>query len=140
MMDLNRLKKLSEKNYNCSQKVLAYFANDLGIDENLAVKIATPFEMGMYNSEKCGALVAAYMVLGLKYGSTDFEARMNLAGKVFELDKVFEEKMSTKNCRELLGMKVLEADNMNKAAEAGLFETICDKSVAVVIEALEKMI
>lgn len=139
-MDLNRLKKLDGKNYNCSQKVLVYFAETLGIDEDLAVRIATPFEMGMYNSEKCGALVAGYMVLGLKYGSADFEARMNLAGKVLELDKVFEEKMSTKICKELLGMKVLEADNMNKAAKMGLFETICDKSVAVVIEALEKMI
>lgn len=139
-MDLNRLKKLDGKNYNCSQKVLVYFAEALGIDEDLAVRIATPFEMGMYNSEKCGALVAGYMVLGLKYGSADFEARMNLAGKVLELDKVFEEKMSTKICKELLGMKVLEADNMNKAAKMGLFETICDKSVAVVIEALEKMI
>lgn len=139
-MDLNRLKKLDGKNYNCSQKVLVYFAEALDIDEDLAVRIATPFEMGMYNSEKCGALVAGYMVLGLKYGSADFEARMNLAGKVLELDKVFEEKMSTKICKELLGMKVLEADNMNKAAKMGLFETICDKSVAVVIEALEKMI
>lgn len=139
-MNQEKITKMMEKGYNCSQVVFCYFADSFGIDEETAMKISTPFEMGMYKSEKCGALTAGYMVLGLRYGSTDFNERLDLARKILELDRQFEAKMKSTNCKELLGMKVLEGDNMKKAAEEGLLESVCGNCIVNTINILEELL
>lgn len=139
-MNQDKISKMMEKGYNCSQVVFCYFADRFGMDEETAMKISTPFEMGMYESGKCGALTAGYMVLGLKYGSTDFNERLSLARKMVKLNKDFEEKMKSTNCRELLGMKVLEGDNMKKAAEEGLLASVCGNCIINSINIIENML
>lgn len=54
--------------FNCSQAVLSTFAEELGISEELALKIGTEFGGGARRGELCGAVSGALMVLGLKYG------------------------------------------------------------------------
>ena len=58
-----------ERGYGCAQSVLASFAGDYGLDEGLALRMATGFGSGMGRlCEVCGALTGAFMVIGLKYG------------------------------------------------------------------------
>ncbi len=140
MMNYEKIDELSKKGYNCSQTVLCYFSEELGLDEETALKISCPFEMGMYESGQCGALTAGYMVLGLKYGSTDFDKRIELAKKTLAFKKEFENTMNSINCKELLGMKVMEGNNMEKAAEEGLLESVCGKAIQTSIVALEKLL
>ena len=140
MMNYEKIDELSKKGYNCSQTILCYFSEELGLDEETALKISCPFEMGMYESGQCGALTAGYMVLGLKYGSTDFDKRIELAKKTLAFKNEFKEKMGSPNCNELLGMKVLEGNNIKKAAEEGLLESVCGKAIQTSIVALEKLI
>lgn len=140
MMNYEKIDELSKKGYNCSQTVLCYFSEELGLDEEDALKISCPFEMGMYESGQCGALTAGYMVLGLKYGSTDFDKRIELAKKTLAFKKEFENTMNSINCKELLGMKVMEGNNMEKAAEEGLLESVCGKAIQTSIVALEKLL
>lgn len=140
MVNYEKIDELSKKGYNCSQTVLCYFSEELGLDEETALKISCPFEMGMYESGQCGALTAGYMVLGLKYGSTDFDKRIELAKKTLAFKKEFENTMNSINCKELLGMKVMEGNNMEKAAEEGLLESVCGKAIQTSIVALEKLL
>lgn len=86
------------------------------------------------------ALSAAYMILGLKYGSTDFDDRMKLLKKIKKLNELFYGKMKAKNCKELLSMEILEDDNMKLAEEKGLFESVCTKSIKTTIEILEELL
>lgn len=140
MMNYEKIDELSKKGYNCSQTILCYFSEELGLDEETALKISCPFEMGMYESGQCGALTAGYMVLGLKYGSTDFDKRIELAKKTLSFKNEFKEKMGSTNCNELLGMKVMEDNNIEKAAEEGLLESVCGKAIQTSIVALEKLL
>lgn len=140
MMNYEKIDELSKKGYNCSQTVLCYFSEELGLDEETALKISCPFEMGMYESGQCGAVTAGYMVLGLKYGSTDFDRRIELAKKTLAFKNEFQDTMGSVNCKELLGMKVLEGNNIEKAAEEGLLESVCGKAIQTSIVALEKLL
>lgn len=140
MVNYEKIDELSKKGYNCSQTVLCYFSEELGLDEETALKISCPFEMGMYESGQCGALTAGYMVLGLKYGSTDFDRRIELAKKTLAFKNEFKEKMGSTNCNELLGMKVMEDNNIEKAAEEGLLESVCGKAIQTAIISLEKLL
>ena len=59
----------SDCNYNCTQSVLFSFSKDFGLDEKLALRIATGFGVGMgRNQSVCGAVSGAIMVISLKYG------------------------------------------------------------------------
>ena len=140
MVNYEKIDELSKKGYNCSQTVLCYFSEELGLDEETALKISCPFEMGMYERGQCGALTAGYMVLGLKYGSTDFDRRIELAKKTLAFKNEFKEKMGSTNCNELLGMKVMEDNNIEKAAEEGLLESVCGKAIQTAIISLEKLL
>lgn len=140
MVNYEKIDELSKKGYNCSQVVLCYFAEDFGLDEEAALKISCPFEMGMYESGQCGAVTAGYMVLGLKYGSTDFNERIELAKKTLAFKNEFKEKMGSTNCNELLGMKVMEDNNIEKAEEEGLLESVCGKAILTAISTLENII
>lgn len=140
MMNYEKIDELSRKGYNCSQTVLCYFSEDFDLDEETALKISCPFEMGMYESGLCGAMTAGYMVLGLKYGSTDFDRRIELAKKTLAFKNEFQDTMGSVNCKELLGMKVMEGNNMEKAAEEGLLESVCGKAIQTAIISLEKLL
>lgn len=140
MMNYEKIDELSRKGYNCSQIVLCYFAEDFDLDEETALKISCPFEMGMYESGQCGAVTAGYIVLGLKYGSTDFNKRIELAKKTLAFKNEFKEKMGSTNCNELLGMKVMEGNNIEKASEEGLLESVCGKAILTAISTLENII
>lgn len=139
-MNIEKINEFSQKGYNCSQTVLCYFSEELGLDEEAALKISCPFEMGMYDSGLCGAMTAGYMVLGLKYGSTDFDRRIELAKKTLAFKNEFQDTMGSVNCKELLGMKVMEGNNIEKAAEEGLLESVCGKAIQTAIIALEKLL
>lgn len=51
--------------YNCAQSVLLPFAEEAGIDEETALKMAANFGGGMRIASACGAFTGAIMALGL---------------------------------------------------------------------------
>lgn len=138
-MNKEKLEELSKKEYNCSQTVFAYFAYDLGMDEELAMKTATAFERGMFKSETCGTLTGAYMALGLKYGSSDFEKKLKLEEMVHKLDKEFEKKNKSKKCINLLGVDVNTNEGMKIALEEDLLSNVCGRCISSSIEITEKI-
>lgn len=134
-----------EQGFGCAQSVLATFSADLGLDEHLALRLATGFGSGMGRMcEVCGALTGAFMVLGLKYGKvisdgsrygTDTETTYR---KVAELAKMFKEKNGSIHCRELIGHDLSNPDERAKVVQLGLFSTTCRKCVVSAVELLEE--
>ena len=104
-----RAKDLFRQGYNCSQAVFLAFANDLGLQEDTALKIASSFGGGMGRlREVCGAVSGMFMVAGMKYGyssPTDKKAKTEHYKRIQELAKKFKDKNRYIVCRELLGLE-----------------------------------
>lgn len=108
----DRIEKAVEnfkKGYNCSQSVVAAFADLYGIDEQLAVRMAASFGGGIGRMRQtCGAACGMFLLAGLETGATDPTDR---EGKGFNyatvqaLGKKFEEINGSMICAELLGLK-----------------------------------
>lgn len=102
-----RARELFESGWNCAQSLLLAFAEDAGLDEKTAARLASSFGGGMGRlREVCGALSASFMVLGLVYGGyppCDSEQKAAHYKRVQELAASFRERRGTLLCRELLG-------------------------------------
>ena len=72
-MEKERIAELFMKGIDCSQVVAGAFAEELGITQEEAYKMAAGFGGGMGIGETCGAVVGAMIVLGMKYGHFDTE-------------------------------------------------------------------
>lgn len=135
--------ELFASNFNCSQAVFASFAPDFGIDEELALKIATSFGGGARNGEICGAVSGALMVLGLKYGhyqSDNNEQKSKAYAAAVEYTKRFREINGSVVCRDLLGYDLSVPEEMAFIREKNLFRDICPQMVKSAVEVLESVL
>lgn len=111
----DKAKELFEQGYNCAQAVFGAFAEDLGIDFNLAVKISSSFGGGMGRlREVCGAVSGMFLVLSMKYGYDDPKASAEkkvLYKDVQALAEEFKKENGSIICRDLLGLTTKGADN-----------------------------
>jgi C_GCAxxG_C_C family probable redox protein len=129
------------KGYNCAQAVLYAFSDELGIDKNTALKIATGFGAGMgRKQEVCGAVTGGIMVISLKYGRGERDERkvMDQAYvKVRALMDRFSGKHGSFICRKLVGECELTTDEGQKQyREKNLLHNICAPCVGTVAEIL----
>jgi C_GCAxxG_C_C family probable redox protein len=134
-----------EDGYGCAQAVLATYADDFGLDEGHALRLATGFGSGMGRMcEVCGALAGAFMVIGLKHGKektdgtrygTETETTYRL---VSQLANQFKERNGSIYCRELIGHNLMDPDERAKVIELGLFKTTCRKCILDAVDLLEE--
>ena len=93
--------------YNCAQAVLCAYADLFGLDEKQAYKIAEGFGTGMGGmGDTCGAVTAAFMVIGLKNSSGepgDKSTRPDTYKQIRELAESFKAEAGSIVCRELKG-------------------------------------
>ena len=103
---IEKAQSIFDEGYACSQAVLLAFANDFGMDHQVAKLVSSTFGGGMGRlRQKCGAVTGGFMVLGLKYGNTDpkdMDKKLDAYKKVRELNKYIENIHGTANCNELL--------------------------------------
>ncbi len=140
MSKTDKALELFSNNFNCSQAVFAAFAPDFGLDEKLALKLATSFGGGARNGEICGAVSGALMVLGLKYGhfdAADSEQKSRAYAIAVEYTKRFKEANGSIVCRDLLGYDLTKPDDMACIKEKGLFGDVCPKAIKSAVEILE---
>lgn len=101
-----KAKSLFESGYNCCQAVLCAYADELGLDETTALKIASSFGGGMGRlREVCGAVSSMFAIAGLKCGYStpnDDEIKAKHYELIQKLAEKFKEKYGTIICRELL--------------------------------------
>lgn len=90
---------------NCAQAVLLAFADQTGLDEDTAKRIASGFGGGMARMrEVCGAVSGMFMAAGLLYGSSSLSHEEKSAHylRLQALAAQFREKNGSIICRELL--------------------------------------
>ncbi len=136
-----------ERGYGCAQAVLATYSADFGLDEWLALRLATGFGSGMGRMcEVCGALTGAFMVIGMKYGKektdgtrygTETETTYRL---VAQLANDFKQRNGTIYCRELIGHDLMDPVERAKVVDLGLFKTTCRKCILDAVELLEQIL
>jgi len=94
--------------YNCAQSVFLAFAPDLGLSDELALKLSCSFGGGMGRlREVCGAVSGMLMAAGVLYGyasPTDDGAKASHYALVQELAGQFKAEYDTIICRELLNL------------------------------------
>lgn len=135
-MNQSNTKAELAKNYhaagcNCAQAVLLAFAEELGLSQEAAAKIALPFGGGMARGETCGALTGALMALGLtESGSVPPapEAKVKGRERAKKLAAIFESAYKTTLCREIL------------ATPEGKGKNLCNEIVGYMAQQLETLL
>ena len=128
--------------YNCAQSVFLAFAEDLGLDADFALRLASSFGGGMGRlREVCGGVSGILMAAGLLYGYTspaDDEAKAAHYALVQELAGAFRRENGSIICRELLGRKGPETPVPEKRTAAYYAQRPCARFVGSAAAILER--
>ena len=81
-----------DKRINCAQAIALTYADLIGLTEKQAISLTAGFGRGMGKGQTCGAVTVMLMVVGLSENGE----------KCHEMIHVFEEKMGSTLCDELL--------------------------------------
>lgn len=130
--------------YNCAQAVLNAFRDETGLNEDLALKIATGLGAGMgRKQEVCGAVTGGILVLGLRHGrgsTDDHSATEQTYLRTRELMDRFAAKHGSCLCRELLaGYDLSTQEGLRRAKADDMMNKVCRSCVQTVVEILEEM-
>jgi len=133
-----------QEGFNCSQSILASYCTEFGLNQSIALKLATGFGGGMGRLGKtCGAVSGALMVIGLKYGRDKIEDNTSKE-KTYTIVQKFINKFIKLNksisCNELLDCDINTLEGLNSAKEKNLFSTLCPDFVRTSAEIIEKLL
>ena len=128
----------------CSQAVLYVFAEECGLSKETALKLADAFGGGMGGmGSTCGAVTAAYMVIGLKNGRVEPEELFKKE-ETRRLVKLFSDEFiklhGALDCSELLECDMSTAEGKKEAKDSGLFIKLCPKYVRSAVLLLENIL
>lgn len=130
--------------FTCSSAVFSAFSGDLGLDPDMAKKIACGYGAGVSKTgNMCGAVSGAILVIGLKYGKAvqgDDTATEKTRGLVREFIREFSARHGSVNCTELLGYNLSDPEQYEKARASRLFLTKCPELVRDSAAILERLL
>ena len=114
-MEKERIEKavaLFKEGFNCSQSVVAAFADKYGFTHEQALKMSASFGGGIGRMrETCGAACGLFMLAGLETGATEGADREGKAANyklVQELAEEFKKRNGALKCADLLGLSAKE--------------------------------
>ncbi len=135
-MTVERAAELAGKGFMCSQCVFAHFAPQLGVDEELALQLTSPFGGGSFYGGTCGAVVGANMTLAIENGWSEapsMDRIRHLEKKIREFNDRFTEQHGSILCKEILGKNfavpadVVDIYQQNLMAKCpGVISSACD--------------
>ena len=103
---------LFKEGYNCSQSVVATFADRYGFTREQALRMSASFGGGIGRMrETCGAACGLFMLAGLETGAVDGADREGKAANyalVQQLAEEFKKRNGALKCAELLGLSKKE--------------------------------
>ena len=134
--------RLFEDNFDCAQTVLSHFAEELDLDEETALKLASGFGGGMHKGDMCGTVTGGLMVLGLKYGFSepgDAVGKDIMNKKAMEYERrVQEANNGCLRCREMLGVDPSTPEGKLQAGE--IIPKTCPGLVVKACNILEELL
>lgn len=114
-MENDRIDKavaLFKEGFNCSQSVVAAFADMYGFTHEQALRISASFGGGIGRMrETCGAACGLFLLAGLETGATEGSDREGKAANyalVQELAEEFKKRNGALRCADLLGLSNTE--------------------------------
>lgn len=115
-----RAAALFASGFNCTQSVLAAYAEDFSLEETVATRLGEGLGGAFVNGANmpCGALLGAIMVLGLYAGRAeigDIDAKLRTIALQKRAIAMFSERSSASTCRELLGSDITTPEGAAKA-------------------------
>jgi C_GCAxxG_C_C family probable redox protein len=128
------------QSFNCAQAVFSSFANELKIDENTALRLASGFGGGMARGETCGAVTASYLVIGMKHGHVNPGPleKENTKMLIRKFNERFMSEHGSLICKELIGCDISNPEGHEKAKEKDAFNQFCPKFIASACDILEE--
>ena len=101
-----KAKAYFEQGYNCAQAVTLAFAEEMGVEKEMAAKMASSFGGGLGRlREVCGCVSGMALAAGALYGYSEPEAKEEKANHYALIQKLaneFKERNGSIICRELL--------------------------------------
>lgn len=111
--------ELFKSGYNCSQSVVAAFADMYGFTEEQALRMSASFGGGIGRMRQtCGAACGMFLLAGLEKGAVDGKDREGKAANyalVQALAEEFKKRNGSMICAELLGLKKPEGSSVPEA-------------------------
>jgi C_GCAxxG_C_C family probable redox protein len=133
-----------EEGFSCAQAVLSTCGAELGLEREMALRVAGGFGAGMARmGATCGAVTGAFMAIGLRHGKTepeDNDAKERCYALVSQFTETFKAHNGSIVCRELLGCDVSTPEGYAQAKEQGLFDTVCPRLVRGAVEIVEQLL
>jgi C_GCAxxG_C_C family probable redox protein len=116
---IQRAVELFKSGYNCSQSVVAAFADLYGFTEEQALRMSASFGGGIGRMRQtCGAACGMFLLAGLDTGAVDAEDRVGKSHN-YEVVQQLAEKFRAENgsliCAELLGLSTTAAHRDTQA-------------------------
>ena len=142
MSQVERAVRRFAEGFNCSQAIFSAYAEQFGLEEETAMKIAAGFGGGMGRlGRTCGAVIGAFMVLGLRYGrnSPDQATKERVYARIQEFADRFNARNGSLTCKGLLGLDIGTPEGYEVARKTQLFTTACPRFVRDAAEVLEEM-
>lgn len=136
-------KEYFAQKYNCSQSTFAPFARHLGMDLDLAFKIATPFGGGLgHQGQVCGAVSGALMALGLAQGTAvvDREQKHACYALAAEFQDRFKAAHGSVLCPKLLGLDIGDPEQLQQARDQNLFAEVCPNYIETAIRLMARIL
>lgn len=127
--------------YTCSESIIIAFANDLGIEPDIAAKISVGFAGGMAHGKTCGAVTGAIMAIGLKYGAGLIKnqyAKDRCFHNTQEFFCRFKARRKTVECGKILMMNNINPNNPEEIRTLR-DKKLCDKIIRDAAEILEEI-
>lgn len=124
-----------DSGYNCCEAIVIAVCEELGIEKEMPLKVATPFGSGMSrNGSNCGALNAAFICMGAAKGRrTNEEGRDPSYIPADIVFNKFKEKYGTTSCSEITNINFRDAEEVSKNKER-LHRELCGPIVRQVTE------
>lgn len=134
--------ELFKQNYSCAQSILIAFADEAGIDRNLAFKIGAGLGGGIGRKQYiCGAINAGAIIIGLKHGNylhDDINSKDLLSKMVGNFVDECQSKLGGTQCLELIKIDLGNEEMRDYASKSGFFDRVCNNAVEQTASILEK--
>ena len=137
----DRAEKFFMSGYNCAQALYAAFSPLVGVEEQTALRLASPFGGGFGRMRHvCGAFSGLTLVVGHFFGYADLSApeKDALYPRVQELGKRFEARCGSLICKEILENKVDVGGTASPRTEEYYKTRPCVRVVRIAAEILEE--
>ena len=130
--------------YSCAQSLLSVYGPELGLDEAMALKIASPLGGGLSRTDgPCGAATGAILVLGCALGHDgpdDDEGKERIRLLTQEFLRRYEERKGSTMCTDILGHDLSVPAVAERVSEEGLSKEPCPAAVRTAAELLEELL